>query len=63
MVNVFLAATPTALSLVILMGLMGFFHWDFNPANFVAVPMLLGIGCVFGLHSVLRIRELGGVDD
>ena len=57
--DVFLAATPTALSLVILMGLMGFFHWDFNPANFVAVPMLLGIGCVFGLHSVLRIRELG----
>ena len=57
--DVFLAATPTALSLVILMGLMGFFDWDFNPANFVAVPMLLGIGCVFGLHSVLRIRELG----
>jgi predicted RND superfamily exporter protein len=56
---VFLAATPTALSLVIMMGLMGFFKWDFNPANFVAVPMLLGIGCVFGLHSMLRIRELG----
>lgn len=57
--DVFLAAAPTALSLVILMGLMGLFHWDFNPANFVAVPMLLGIGCVFGLHSMLRIRELG----
>jgi uncharacterized protein len=56
---VFLAATPTVLSLVILMGIMGLFGWDFNPANFVAVPMLLGIGCVFGLHSMLRIKELG----
>ena len=38
---------------------MGCFGWEFNPANFVAVPMLLGIGSVFGLHSMLRIRELG----
>ena len=57
--DVFLAAVPTGVSLVILLGLMGLFGWEFNPANFVAIPMLLGIGCVFGLHSVLRIRELG----
>jgi len=57
--DVLLAATPTAASLIIVMGMMGFFGWDFNPANFVAVPMLLGIGSVFGLHSVIRMRELG----
>lgn len=57
--DVLLAGAPTALSLTIVMGFMGFFGWDFNPANFVAVPMLLGIGSVFGLHSVIRMRELG----
>ena len=57
--DVLMAATPTALSLLLIMGIMGFFGWEFNPANFVAVPMLLGIGSVFGLHSVLRMRELG----
>jgi uncharacterized protein len=57
--DVVLAATPTAISLLLVMGMMGLFGWDFNPANFVAVPMLLGIGSVFGLHSVIRMRELG----
>lgn len=57
--DVILAASPTAISLLLVMGLMGFLGWDFNPANFVAVPMLLGIGSVFGLHSVIRMRELG----
>ena len=57
--EVFFALAPTALSLVLMMGTMSFLQWDFNPANFVAVPMLLGIGSVFGLHAVLRMRELG----
>ena len=54
-----LASLPTALSLLQVLGFMGMFGWSFNPANFVAVPMLLGIGSVFGLHSVLRMKELG----
>lgn len=54
-----LAALPTLFSVLNLLGFMGFFSLDFNPANFVAIPMLLGIGSVFGLHSVLRMKELG----
>ncbi|HIB64284.1 MAG TPA: hypothetical protein EYO33_03975 [Phycisphaerales bacterium] len=34
--DVLLAASPTAISLLLVMGLMGFLGWDFNPANFVA---------------------------
>lgn len=55
----FLAAIPTAISLLQVLGFMGVFGLSFNPANFVAVPMLLGLGSVFGLHSILRMRELG----
>lgn len=54
-----LAGLPTAISLVQVLGFMGLFGMAFNPANFVAVPMLLGIGSVFGLQSVLRMKELG----
>ena len=54
-----LAGLPTAISLVQVLGFMGFLGLSFNPANFVAVPMLLGIGSVFGLQSVLRMKELG----
>lgn len=57
--DILMAALPTGLSLLLAMGLMGLLGWDFNPANFVAVPMLLGIGSVFGLHSVIRMKELG----
>ena len=54
-----LASLPTAVSLVQVLGFMGFTGMTFNPANFVAIPMLLGIGSVFGLQSVLRMKELG----
>lgn len=55
-----LAGLPTVLSLIQMLGVMGLSGMSFNPANFVAVPMLLGIGSVFGLQSVLRMKELGG---
>jgi hopanoid biosynthesis associated RND transporter like protein HpnN len=54
-----LAGLPTVFSLVQVLGFMGIFGLSFNPANFVAVPMLLGVGSVFGLQSVLRMKELG----
>lgn len=53
-----LAGLPTAISLVQVLGFMGLTGMSFNPANFVAIPMLLGIGSVFGLQSVLRMQEL-----
>lgn len=53
-----LASLPTAVSLIQMLGFMGFTGLTFNPANFVAIPMLLGIGSVFGLQSVLRMKEL-----
>lgn len=54
-----LASLPTAICLVQTLGFIGVIGMTFNPANFVAIPMLLGIGSVFGLQSVLRMHELG----
>ncbi len=54
-----LASLPTVISMIQTLGFMGLTGMTFNPANFVAVPMLLGIGSVFGLQSVLRMNELG----
>ncbi len=50
---------PTALGVLWMVGFMGWTRIDFNPANFVALPMLVGVGSVFGIHVTHRMRELG----
>lgn len=52
-----LALLPTSLSVLWLLGIMGMMGYDFNAANFVAIPMLVGIGCIFGVHVIHRIRD------
>jgi uncharacterized protein len=52
-----LALLPTSLSILWLLGIMGMTGYDFNAANFVAIPMLVGIGCIFGVHVIHRIRD------
>ena len=37
---------------------MGYVGLDFNVVNFVALPMSVGIGAVYGVHSLHRMREL-----
>lgn len=47
-----LALIPKLLGVVWMLGLMGAFGIDFNPANFMTLPLTLGIGLVYGIHVV-----------
>lgn len=55
-----LALLPKVLGIVWMVGMMGFLHCDFNSANFLALPLILGIGLVFGIHIIHRVSEEGG---
>ncbi|HEV8322071.1 MAG TPA: MMPL family transporter [Myxococcota bacterium] len=56
-----LAMVPLALGVVWMVGLMGWAHIDFNLANVVALPLILGIGVDNGVHILHRWRETGTV--
>ena len=55
-----LALLPKVLGIVWMVGMMGILHCDFNSANFLALPLILGIGLVFGIHIIHRVSEEGG---
>ncbi|MGE3806310.1 MAG: MMPL family transporter, partial [Gemmataceae bacterium] len=46
------ALTPLALGLVMLLGIMGLYGLPLNPANMIALPLILGIGIDNGIHVV-----------
>ncbi len=55
-----LALLPKLTGVVWMLGLMAVWGIDFNPVNFIALPMILGTGLVFGVHVVHRLlREPG----
>jgi uncharacterized protein len=45
-----LAMLPKILGAIWMLGLMGILGVPFNPANSTALPLILGIGLVFGVH-------------
>lgn len=55
---VMLSLLPTAMGVVGIFGAMGYWNIDFNVVNFVALPMSVGIGAVYGVHALHRMREL-----
>lgn len=55
---VFLSLLPTATGVLVIFAAMGYTGTDFNVVNFVALPMSVGIGAVYGVHSLHRMREL-----
>lgn len=55
-----LAIFPKAVGVLWMVGIMGYAGVDFNSANFLALPLILGIGLVFGVHVVHRVQEEGG---
>lgn len=57
-----LAAVPLALGAVWTLGVMGLSELDFNLANLVIVPLIIGIGVDTGIHLVHRHRKdrIGG---
>jgi predicted RND superfamily exporter protein len=57
--DVVLAIVPLGLGILWTAGLMWLFGLQFNLANLVAVPLIIGIGVENGLHLVHRFRETG----
>jgi predicted RND superfamily exporter protein len=55
---VLLSLLPTATGVLVIFAAMGFVGIDFNVVNFVALPMSVGIGAVYGVHAFHRMREL-----
>ncbi len=54
-----LAVLPLVLGVIWTAGLMWVFNLQFNLANLVAVPLIIGIGVENGIHIVHRFREAG----
>jgi len=55
--NTLLALLPKIVGVIWMLGLMAYFQVQFNPANFMALPLILGIGLIFGVHVVHRLLE------
>ncbi len=56
---VFYAALPMGVGLVQMFGLMGFLDIRLNPANFITLPFILGIGLENGVNIVHDFRRQG----
>lgn len=54
-----LALFPLGLGVYVMLWVMGQTGVHFNPANFMGLPLLLGIGLDFGIHVLHRVKEEG----
>lgn len=52
-----LALLPKLVGIIWMLAIMNVCGVDFNPVNFVALPMILGIGLIFGVHVVHSMIE------
>ncbi len=55
-----LAALPLGVGVLESFGLMGWLNIPLNPANMIALPLILGIGIDYGVHIVHEFREQKG---
>ncbi len=55
-----LAALPLAVGVLQTFGLLGVLDIPLNPANLIALPLVLGIGVDYGVHIVHEFREHDG---
>jgi hopanoid biosynthesis associated RND transporter like protein HpnN len=55
-----LAALPLSIGVLQTFGLLGMFDIPLNPANLIALPLILGIGVDYGVHIVHEFRESEG---
>ena len=54
-----LTLTPLVLAVLWRTGAMVWLHIDFNPANIVTLPLIIGIDVAFGVYIIDRYREDG----
>jgi hopanoid biosynthesis associated RND transporter like protein HpnN len=58
--DVLLAALPLAFAMLQTFGLLGLIGLPLNPANLIALPLILGLGVDFGIHIIHEYREQTG---
>ncbi len=58
--HVALAAAPQFMGIVVTFGLLGYLDVPLNPANLMAVPMILGIGVDYSVYIVHEYLEQKG---
>ena len=54
-----LSLLPASLAVLMIFASMGFLGVEFNVVNFVGLPISVGLGAVYGVHAMHRMRELG----
>jgi len=52
-----LALVPVIAGLGVALGALAFFNVPLHPGNFIAIPLILGLGVDDGIHMVMRARE------
>jgi hopanoid biosynthesis associated RND transporter like protein HpnN len=57
--NTALAIFPKLLGVLWMIGAMGLAEVSFNSANFLALPITLGIGLIFGVNVLLECQQKG----
>ncbi len=55
-----IAAFPLGMGVLQTFGLLGYLNIPLNPANLIALPLILGIGVDYGVHIVHEFRERQG---
>jgi len=55
-----LAVVPLTLGMAATFGVLGWMDIPLNPANMIALPLVLGLGIDYGIHIVHEHRERGG---
>lgn len=55
-----LAALPLGLGVLQMFGMMGLLNIQVNPANLIALPLILGIGVDYGVHIIHEFRDQRG---
>lgn len=55
-----LAALPLGVGMLQTFGLLGILNVPLNPANLIALPLILGIGVDYGVHIIHDYREQKG---
>src|SRR4030095_14922527 len=54
---VILSLIPVGMGFLWMVGMMGWFHIRFNPANIMTLPLVVGIGVTNGIHILNRFAE------
>ncbi|MHB1037882.1 MAG: MMPL family transporter [Pirellulales bacterium] len=58
--DLFLSVLPLVLGMLQTFGLMGLLNIPLNPANMIALPLILGIGVDYGIHIIHEFRDQPG---